>query len=142
LTEAVDTGRYPRNSAARNTGEQPPRETLNGAVNAVRREENKALVRTGDPSLAELMHLLRYAAENLTERYEVRLESLESSKLRTARAWAVKVLLRFSSAAGPHAWKRSLRPVLLDSRKNPVFAPTSTDTRRRGIRMAFISAAA
>ena len=67
---------------------------MNEAVDAVRRGENKALVRTGDRSLVGTMHLLRYAAENLPERYEARLESLKSSKLRTARAWAIKELLR------------------------------------------------
>lgn len=41
---------------------------MNEAVDAVRREENKALVRTGDRRLVETMHLLRYAADNLPVR--------------------------------------------------------------------------
>lgn len=67
---------------------------MNEAVDKVRREENKALVREGDRSLVGTMHLLRYAEENLPERYEARLEGLKTSKLRTARAWAIKELLR------------------------------------------------
>lgn len=67
---------------------------MNEAVNDVRREENRALVREGDRRLVGTMHLLRYAEENLPERYEARLVDLKASKLRTARAWAIKEMLR------------------------------------------------
>jgi len=67
---------------------------MNEAVNEVRREENQALVREGDRRLVGTMHLFRYAEENLPPRYEARLAELKTSKLRTARAWAIKELLR------------------------------------------------
>jgi transposase len=67
---------------------------MNKAVDEVRREENKELVREGDRRLVGSMHIFRYAEENLPERYEARLDELKSSKLRTARAWAIKELLR------------------------------------------------
>ena len=67
---------------------------MNNAVNDVRREENKQLVRDGDRRLVGTMHIFRYAEENLPEKYEARLDELKASKLRTARAWALKELLR------------------------------------------------
>lgn len=67
---------------------------MNEAVDQVRREENKALLREGDRRLVGTMHVLRYAEENVPERYQARLEELQASKLRTARAWALKELLR------------------------------------------------
>lgn len=67
---------------------------MNEAVDAVRREENKALMRDGDRRLVGTMHLFRYAEENLPDRYAARLGDLKESKLKTARAWALKELLR------------------------------------------------
>lgn len=67
---------------------------MNEAVDEVRREENKALLRDGDRRLVGTMHVLRYAEENVPERYQAQLEELRASKLRTARAWALKELLR------------------------------------------------
>lgn len=67
---------------------------MNKAVDDVRRGENKELVREGDRRLVGTMHIFRYAEENLPERYEARLDELKASKLRTARAWALKELLR------------------------------------------------
>jgi transposase len=67
---------------------------MNKAVDEVRREENKELVREGDRRLVGTMHVFRYAEENLPARYAARLDELKSSKLRTARAWAIKELLR------------------------------------------------
>lgn len=67
---------------------------MNEALDQVRREENKALLRDGDRRLVGTMHMFRYAEENVPERYQARLEELQASKLRTARAWALKELLR------------------------------------------------
>lgn len=67
---------------------------MNQAVNDVRREEHKELMRHGDRRLVGTMHMIRYAKENLPERYEARLVDLKASKLRTARAWAIKEFLR------------------------------------------------
>ena len=67
---------------------------MNQALDQVRREENKVLMRDGDRRLVGTMHLLRYAEANLPDRYEARLKDLKASKLRTARAWGIKELLR------------------------------------------------
>ena len=67
---------------------------MNQAVDEVRRAEHKELLAAGDRRLSGTMHILRYAEENVPERYQARLEALRSSNLRAARAWAIKEELR------------------------------------------------
>jgi transposase len=69
-------------------------QAMNKAVDEVRRAEHKELMLQGDRSLANTMHILRYAEERLPERYAPRLEELKRSNLRAARAWALKESLR------------------------------------------------
>ena len=89
---------------------------INNAVDIVRRKENKLLRTDGDDRLVGTKHLWLYGAENIpADRYsiETRVEfaALRSSKLKTARAWALKESLRElwnqrSRAAGERWWKR------------------------------------
>lgn len=67
---------------------------MNKAVDEVRRDEAKALQRQGDRTLVGTMYMWRYGQENLPARYAARFEALKESQLRTARAWAIKEMLR------------------------------------------------
>jgi len=69
-------------------------QAMNSAVDQVRRAENKALLQADDRRLVGSMHALRYAEENLPEYHQDKLDELKSSKLKTARAWALKEMLR------------------------------------------------
>jgi transposase len=65
------------------------------AVDTVRKQENRALVATGDRSLTGSKYLWLYSAENLPERHHSRFDELRSGDLKTSRAWAIKENLRF-----------------------------------------------
>ena len=67
---------------------------LTGAVDTVRKQENRALVAAGDKSLAGSKYLWLYSAENLPDRHADRFATLRVGDLRTARAWAIKESLR------------------------------------------------
>ena len=67
---------------------------LTGAVDTVRKQENRALVAAGDKSLSGSKYLWLYSAENLPERHQDRFGVLRGSDLKTARAWAIKESLR------------------------------------------------
>ena len=67
---------------------------LTGAVDTVRKQENRALVAAGDKSLAGSKYLWLYSAENLPDRHADRFATLQAGDLRTARAWAIKESLR------------------------------------------------
>lgn len=74
------------------------------AVDQVRRNENASLQRTGEQSpLAKTRHMWLYSEENLPERYVDRFEELKASELKTAKAWAMKELLR-------HLWDFHYKP--------------------------------
>ena len=67
---------------------------LTKAVDTVHKQENRALVFTGDKSLAGSKYLWLYSAENLPERHQNRFATLRAGDLKTARAWAIKESLR------------------------------------------------
>jgi transposase len=65
------------------------------AVDTVRKQENRALVASGDRSLTGSKYLWLYSAENLPERHQHRFDELRRGDLKTSRAWAIKENLRF-----------------------------------------------
>lgn len=65
---------------------------LTGAVDTVRKQENRALAAAGDKSLAGTTYLWLYSAENLPERHQDRFAVLRDGDLKTARAWAKESL--------------------------------------------------
>jgi transposase len=67
---------------------------MNDALDQVRRAENKALRAEGDNRLVGSKHLWLYAAENVPEHRDEEFRTLRRMKLRTARAWSMKELLR------------------------------------------------
>lgn len=67
---------------------------LTGAVDTVRKQENRALAAAGDKSLAGSKYLWLYSAENLPAKHTDRFAALRSGDLKTARAWAIKESLR------------------------------------------------
>lgn len=89
---------------------------INHAVDLVRRKENKVLRADGDERLVGTKHLWLYGHENLIASgadltTKLEFAALRSSKLKTARAWALKESLRAlwsqpSRAAGERWWKR------------------------------------
>jgi transposase len=64
------------------------------ALDTVRKQEHRALRVVGDETLTGTKYLWLYAAENLPDRHQVRFDTLKTSKLKTARAWALKESLR------------------------------------------------
>lgn len=87
---------------------------MNNALDLVRRKENKVLRADGDDRLVGTKYLWLYGEENLPldrldEDTKSRFVGLRSSKLKTARAWALKESLRAlwdqrSRAAGERWW--------------------------------------
>ena len=67
---------------------------LTGAVDTVRKQENRALAAAGDRSLAGSKYLWLYSYENLPAKHADRFTVLRSADLKTARAWAIKESLR------------------------------------------------
>lgn len=67
---------------------------MNEAVDRVRRRENRALRADGDSTLVGSKHMWLYAHENLPDRYAEQFAELRVANLRTARAWAIKEMLR------------------------------------------------
>jgi transposase len=66
-----------------------------GAVDTVRKQENRALVASGDRSLTGSKYLWLYSAENLPTRHHSRFDELRRGDLKTSRAWAIKENLRY-----------------------------------------------
>lgn len=64
------------------------------AVDKVRRQEHKALMKTGDDTLARSKYLWLTNPENMTDKARDRFDELKAMKLKTARAWALKEALR------------------------------------------------
>lgn len=74
------------------------------AVDQVRRNEHASLTRQGETSpLAKTRHLWLYSEENLPEKHLPRFEDLKASELKTAKAYAMKELLR-------HLWDFTSKP--------------------------------
>lgn len=67
---------------------------LNKAVDAVRKQENPALVAQGDKTLSGSKYLWLYGAENVPAKHESRFAALRDGDLKTGRAWAIKESLR------------------------------------------------
>jgi len=67
---------------------------MNHAVDQVRRAESKALALEGDPTLKGTRYLWLYGKENVPDSRAEQFSSLQSMKLKTARAWAIKEMLR------------------------------------------------
>jgi transposase len=84
---------------------------MNEAVDLVRRRESRALRLDGNNRLVGSKHLWLYGIENLPGRYEEQFSHLRKANLKTARAWAIKEMLRSlwkrpSEEAGRRWWKR------------------------------------
>ena len=75
---------------------------LTGAVDTMRRKENRAFAATGAKSLSGTKYLWLYSAENLPERHQNRFAVLRGGDPKTARAWAIKQSLR-------HLWSYKRR---------------------------------
>lgn len=67
---------------------------MNEAVDAVRREEHRALTAQDDDTLKGTKHWWLYAAENVPDKYRETFERVRDQNLRTSRAWAIKETLR------------------------------------------------
>jgi transposase len=64
------------------------------AVDKVRRREHRQLSESGESLLSGTKYLWLYNEENLPEEQRARFEWLRSADLKTARAWAIKEVLR------------------------------------------------
>lgn len=83
---------------------------MTDAVDKVRRGENKQLTDKGDKRLVGSRFAWLYGRENVPDKYRVTFHTLRDSKLKTARAWAIKEQLRDmwdqpTLAAGEAWWK-------------------------------------
>jgi transposase len=67
---------------------------MTDAVDKVRRSETKMLQEKGDDRLVGSRFAWLYGRENVPEKYGSSFETLRDSKLKTARAWAIKEQLR------------------------------------------------
>jgi transposase len=64
------------------------------AVDQVRKQEHKALMKAGDDTLSASKYLWLTNPENMTGQARARFEELKSAELKTGRAWALKEALR------------------------------------------------
>lgn len=69
-------------------------EHVGGAVDLVRKRENRDLLKIGDDTLTGTKYLWLYAGDNLPERYQDLFTHLKTINLKTGRAWAIKESLR------------------------------------------------
>ena len=81
------------------------------AVDKVRKQEHKALMNEGNNTLVNSKYLWLTNPSNMTDQAKVRFKELQSSELKTGRAWALKEVLRelwsyTSSAWALKFWKR------------------------------------
>lgn len=67
---------------------------VSAAVDAVRRQENKALVKEGDDTLKGTRYLWLWAPEHIPEWRRCEFEALQMKDLKVGRAWAIKENLR------------------------------------------------
>lgn len=67
---------------------------VNLALDRVHRQEHKTLLREGNDILKGKRAMWWYAKENLPEKYHTSFTELKGSKLKVARAWALKESLR------------------------------------------------
>jgi transposase len=64
------------------------------AVDKVRKQEHKVLMNEGDTTLVNSKYLWLTNPSNMTDQAKVRFKELQSSELKTGRAWALKEVLR------------------------------------------------
>jgi len=81
------------------------------AVDKVRKQEHKALMKDGDATLAKSKYLWLTNPQNMTDQARERFMELKTAELRTGRAWALKEALRelwgyTSGAWAAKFWKR------------------------------------
>lgn len=81
------------------------------AVDTVRKQEHKALLKAGDERLSRSKYLWLTNPQNMTEQARVQFAQLQAAELKTARAWAIKESLRTlwdcpSEASTRAFWKR------------------------------------
>lgn len=81
------------------------------AVDRVRKQEHKALMNEGNTTLVKSKYLWLTNPSNMTDQAKARFKELQSSELKTGRAWALKEVLRelwsYTSAAWAlKFWKR------------------------------------
>lgn len=97
---------------------------MNQAVDLVRRRENRALRAEGDDTLVGSKHMWLYGRENVPERHAAEFSELRDANLRTARAWAIKEMLRDlwerPSEAAAKRWYERWRSWATRSRLEPV----------------------
>jgi transposase len=67
---------------------------MNEAVDAVRKKEHRQLRQEGDGTLSGTKYLWLFAEENLPQKHQERFACLKRLHLKTARAWALKEMLR------------------------------------------------
>lgn len=79
---------------------------LNEAVDLVRRQENRQLVREGDHRLKGSRYFWLVNAENLDERFQEAFAVLKHSDLKVSRAWAIKELFRDFWGYSTRGWGR------------------------------------
>jgi len=68
---------------------------LNEAVDKVRRQENKDLVKEGDERLKGTKHSWLFNPENMSEERWIDFDALKEQELKTSRAWAIKEQFRW-----------------------------------------------
>ena len=116
---------------------------LTGAVDTVRKQENRALAAAGDKSLSKTKYLWLYSAENLPERHQDRFAILRSGNLKTARAWAIKESLRHLWAYKRRGWgEKHFRRWYLwatHSRQQPVIDAARTLKRHEAGLMSYFA---
>jgi transposase len=80
---------------------------VSDAVDKVRRQEHRTLLREGDERLKGTKYLWLFNPWNLTEEEEEQFEALRHDNLKTGRAWALKeTILRIWDKATPEKAKR------------------------------------
>lgn len=74
------------------------------AVDKVRKQEHKALMKIGDDILTRSKYLWLTNPENMTDKARDRFDELKAMELKTARAWALKEALRELWSYKSQAW--------------------------------------
>ena len=68
---------------------------LNEAVDKVRRQEHKALMKDGDETLKGTKQLWLYNPENMSDEQYEEFDTLKDIELKTSRAWAIREQFRW-----------------------------------------------
>lgn len=68
---------------------------LNEAVDKIRRQENKALMKDGDETLKGTKQLWLYNPENISDEQWAQFELLRDMELKTSKAWAIREQFRW-----------------------------------------------